>query len=378
MTIILAIIGTLIVVVVGIFLYSKFSGSSVFGPGAPTPTIALTTPEPTPEPSPTMTLPPIVTPEPTPEPSPSVDLLAPTPDPAATTAPPVVQKNYETVTVAVAKLKVRSTAGSSGGDLGSVSYGQTFEVFAESGKWVQIRYNNTYGWIYTGVDSSGDKCAVRGNTPIPSMPEPDAAPSFLDSVSVSGNVLTVKFKTGVYGNKEHTAGLSASQLTVKEGGNTISYSIAHTAGSNTATLTIGPTGGGAITVSVAGNTIYNSVGTASPSGSVSTGTSSDSTPPTFSLSLAGNIITVTFNEAVYGEANKTGDLGDGDFSISGSYSAAGSVSGHSAGGKTVTITLSGHTPGEVITVNVKSGAVYDAAGNSASASNPKTVTLAVG
>ena len=360
MTIILAIIGTLIVVVVGIFLYSKFSGSSVFGPGAPTPTIALTTPEPMPEPSPTMTLPPIVTPEPTPEPSPSVDLLAPTPDPAATTAPPVVQKNYETVTVAVAKLKVRSTAGSSGGDLGSVSYGQTFEVFAESGKWVQIRYNNTYGWIYTGVDRSGDKCAVRGNTPIPSMPEPDAPPSFLESVSINGNVLTVMFKTGVYGNKEHTAPLEAKHFSVKEGSTSLGISVVHTAGSNTATITLGgQTSGGKVTVSIAGNSVYNSVGTASPAGSVSTGSSSDTKAPSASVKLSSDRdkFIVTFSEKVV-SASGGGNVSASDFE------SIDSVLSFSASDDTsVTFTISG-TPsiGQILSVRPKANAIKDLAG----------------
>jgi hypothetical protein len=298
LTIILAIIGTLIVVVVGIFLYNKFSnGGMPFGSKAtPSPTPMLTTPEPTATAVPSPTLVAIVTPEPTVEPSASVDILGG--DSSPTVAPVTAAPNFQTVTVAVAKLSVRSGAGSSYSKVGSVTYNQTYEVFAESSKWVQIRVNNTYGWIYTGVDSSGCDCAVRGSEAVPAMPTAAPKPSYLKSVTLNGDTLTVTFTTNVWGNKDKTENLGASDFTVKEGSGTIQCTVTHTAGTSTATLKLGgSTNGGKITVSIASGTVFNSSGEESPAGSVSTSTSStDQSRPVASIVYSGNSFTVSFTD----------------------------------------------------------------------------------
>ncbi len=369
--VIIAIIGTLIVITVAVFIFTQCSDTPIFGGGGaatPTPTLipmntATPTPSPTPEPTPEEVV--IIA---TPTPDPDTDENAPividqtTPTPSPTPAP-----HYESARVWASALTVRSGPGTNYEKIGKAKYGDSFEVFDETSRWIKIRFNNTYGWIWEAY-------TARGNEPLPPKPTPEPDPSLLKSASVSGNTVTVKFTEGVYGNEELTEALAAADFTVKEGSSTVSISaIGHTAGSDTATLTIGSTSGGDLTISIEKNSVYGKESGESGSGSVTTGSSSDGTPPTVSASQSGNDVTFTFSEAVYSATDGTGALDGSDFNCAGADTTI-SVS-HSAGSKTATVTVTTSQPsGTTFSITLLSESAFDAAGNKC---NQKSITFTV-
>ena len=111
----------------------------------------------------------------------------------------------------------------------------------------------------------------------------------------------------------------------------------------------------------------------------------DTLDPTLdSVAVAGDnsSATVTFSEGAYANSNGTGDLIDGDFTVSlsgGTATLTESSVSHTAGAATavITLTLSGTPDGnEVLTVEPFDGAsVYDAAGNAMLATESQTDNL---
>ena len=295
--IIIAIIATLIVITVAVFIFTQCSdgGASLFGGGGgatPTPTlIPAQTNSPTPSPVPTEE--PVVIATPTPEPTEDAAIIIDqsTPTPSPTPAP-----SFKSARVWARALTVRSGPGTKYEKIGKARYGDSFEVFDETSRWIKVRYNNSYGWIWE------DYCA-RGDEPLPPKPTAEPDPTLLKSASISGSKVTVKFTEGVYGNEEKTEQLVSTDFTAKEGSTTLTISnFSHSAGSDTVTFDVsGNTAGGKVTVSIKSNTVYGKDSGESGSGSVSTsGTSSDTTAPTVSnIEFDGTeTVTITFSEDV--------------------------------------------------------------------------------
>lgn len=239
--IIIAVLGVLILAVIGIFIWMQIGGngnnSNDDGVDA-IPTTEATptyTPIPTLTPTPEVTQAPVVTVPPA-TPEPATGEATPTP---YVTAPP----NYttDTVWINVDALKIRTQANFDSDTVGKIPYGQSVQGDV-NGKWMNTSYDGISGWIYLGKTVDGRKCVVYSEGALePLAPDPDADEENLvqsHSFSESGNTLTltITFTSGVYADDDATGNLQSSDFTLS--GNTFWGSVSHVAGSQTAILTL--------------------------------------------------------------------------------------------------------------------------------------------
>ena len=355
---IIAIIGT--VIVVAVILYFLLSGGNGFLKAKETPSPELTTapptqtntPGPTPSPTQAVTMAIQVTSE---APSVAITTQAPTPTPAP---------NYARATVWANSLNVREGPGLDYAKVGSAKRGEYFKVWEETSKWLKVQLTNgVFGWVWR------DYC-VRGDAALPAAPTKEAEPSFMSKAEFTGsNTIKVTFTENVWGNSGKTEKVSATVFTVKEGSTEVTITgISDCSGGKYVNLTVGNTSGGEVTVSLDKNGVYNSEGEGTPAGSYKIGTSSDSIAPTVSFSggTTTKTITATFSENVGSNTDGTGDLDSDDFYLSGEHTATIQSVAHAGGTKTATVTISfsAMTGGEkaICTLTLKDSRAYDSGG----------------
>lgn len=271
--IIIAVLGVLILGVIGIFIYMQLSGGSdsamnndAIATTAPTeaptaiPTVAPATPEPTPEV--VVTVPPT-----TPEPTAEATEATPTP---YITAPPLVTS--DTVWINVDALVIHTQANFTSDTVGKIPYGQ--QVSGDrSGKWLNVSYDGSQGYIYLGKTSAGRACVVSSEAALQALEEdPDAEETDLvtsiskDSVSGGYMNVTVRFSSQVYSDDDKTGDITASDFTVT-GGTLISDNISgKIAGTEMVTLKIQLlVDATEVTVTVKSQAIFNASGNAANS-----------------------------------------------------------------------------------------------------------------
>jgi SH3-like domain-containing protein len=370
---IIAIVGT--VIVIAVILYFLLSGSgNPFGPKATaTPTLQPTntpladtpTPSPTPAPTPEATVQVIVVSE---SPSAVIQEATPTPAPA---------KVYKQATVWANSLNVREGAGMDYGKIGTVKRGDVFKVWDETSKWIKIQLSSgSYGWIW-------EDYTVRGDNPtLPAAPTSAPAESYVKSATIdaASTKITITFKGNAYGSSTATdyVNIPMSAFTVTEGGVSKLTSVSDCSGGTSIILTLsGATAGAEIKLTVDGDKIFDTAGEDTGDYSKTFNSGADVAGPTASFSRSGSIVTVTFNEDAYSTSGGSGNIGDGAFTVTahmkGDSSTAVSVGhsvSHTAASKTATVTLdfSSLGAGETATVTVilKAGSVFDKSGNGCS------------
>jgi len=239
--IIIAVLGVLILTVIGIFIWMQLRDGG--DNNAIDNTIVTMEPTPTSSPVPTQT----PAPEVTPEPVVTVPPATPTPDPAAATPTPYVTAapNYttDTVWINVDALKIHTQANFESDTVGKIPYGQSVQGDV-NGKWMNTSYDGITGWIYLGKTSAGRACVVYSEGALQALePDPDAAEEDLvdsHSFSESGSTLTltITFTTGVYADDDATGNLQTSDFSITDSAKGTIQSISHVAGSQTAILTI--------------------------------------------------------------------------------------------------------------------------------------------
>ncbi|MBN2879138.1 MAG: hypothetical protein JXN65_05845 [Clostridia bacterium] len=238
--IIIAVLGVLILAVIGIFIYMQLSGTDdkaldntlpTIVPtveSTPIPTVAPVTPEPaTEEP---------VTVPPTTEPTQAVDATT-TP---YITAPPVGTSG--TVWVNVDALQIHTAASFDSDVVGKIPYGISVsgDISADR-KWMNTSYEGTSGYIYLKNLSSGRACTVTSESLLqPLDPDPDAPTTNLvqsHTFNESGTTLTltITFTTGVYSKDDKSGDLALSDFSISTNGTLTN--ISHVAGSQTAIVT---------------------------------------------------------------------------------------------------------------------------------------------
>jgi hypothetical protein len=236
--IIIAVLGVLILAVIGIFIWMQLGDK---GNSAIENTIVTMEPTPTstPVPSPTPTA------EVTPAPVVTVPPATPTPDAAAATPTPYITAapNYTTATVwiNVDALNIRTQANFDSDTVGKIPYGQSVQGDV-NGKWMNTSYDGITGWIYLGKTSDGRPCVVYSEGALqPLEPDPDAptenlvqSHTFVESGS-NTLTLTITFTAGVYSEDDATGALQNSDFTLN--GNTFWGSVSHVAGAQVAILT---------------------------------------------------------------------------------------------------------------------------------------------
>ncbi|MEX1376806.1 MAG: hypothetical protein AB1Z23_04930 [Eubacteriales bacterium] len=268
--IIIAVLGVLILIVVGIFIYLQLKPDtsedlSSIPTMAPTPTsTAIPTAEPTPEvtTAPPVTIPPVSE--------------APTADPNATatayiTAPPI--GTSKTVWINVDALLIHSQANFTSTTVGKVPYGT--QISGEvSGKWMNVSYEGAQGYIYLGKTSDGRACVVysEGSLEILVVTAADEVDlvTGITGGTISGGLMTVTidFSAGVYADDNATGALNASDFTITNG--TITGIAGNTENTIHIVLTINPLVSGTdVTVTVKSQSVFNSSGQAAQSESAS-------------------------------------------------------------------------------------------------------------
>jgi SH3-like domain-containing protein len=349
---IIAIIGTIIVVAVVVYFFLGGGGKSnpALQPTAVA-TAVVETQSPTPGP------------EITPTPAPVIELpTEATPQPiVATPAPtPTPQKVYESATVSANALTVREGPGTNYSKIDKVRYGQTYKVYEETSKWIKIQLSSgSFGWIW-------ESWTARGNETLPARPTSAPKPSFIKTATLSGSTIKVTFNKNVWGNSAKTAAIAATAFEVKEGSTVVAISaITACSGGTYVDLTIGSTSGGALTVNLKSNSVFDTEGKASPSGSISIGNGTDTKVPTVSFSNSGNVVTATFSETVYGTNSKSGDIPKSAFSVTSDNGTIDYTVVHSGKTVTITITYGGLSTGDIANtaITLYPSKAFDAAGN---------------
>ena len=262
--IIIAVLGVLIIGVIGIFIYMQLSkdngNTDVLASTIPTSEVtAVPTPtvEATYTPEPVVTVPPV-----TAEPTPDVEATS-TP---YITAPPITTKT-KTVWINVDALKIHPIADWDSETIGKIPYGTA--VSGEvSGNYMYTSYDGVTGYIYlkTSASSGRDLVVYSESALVPLDPDPDAPTEDLvstHSFNESGNTLTltITFTTAVYGDDNGTGALDEDDFTMSSNG-TIT-DVSHVAGSTTVTVTAFiDTASANYTISIKSQSIFNSSGIA--------------------------------------------------------------------------------------------------------------------
>lgn len=262
--IIIAVLGVLILAVIGIFIWMQLRPDDST---AVDNTIPTTEPTPTNSPIPTLT----PTPEVTQAPVITVPPATPTPDPAAITPTPYITAapitTSDTVWINVDALKIRTQANFDSDTVGKIPYGHSVQGDV-NGKWMNTSYDGITGWIYLGKTSAGRKCVVYSESSLQALePDPDADEENLvqsHSFSESGTTLTltITFTTGVYADDDATGGLQTSDFSIADSKGTL-QSVSHVAGSQTAIVTLFiDTGAANYEVSIKSQSIFKAGGDA--------------------------------------------------------------------------------------------------------------------
>ena len=235
--IIIAVLGILILIVVGIFIYLQFKDDTPTNIEVPTmaPTQVPTeipTAEPTLEPTPevVVTVPPV-------EESPTVDPNAATAT-VYITAPPIVQGS--TVWINVDALLIHSQANFTSATVGKIPY-STMISGDVSGKWMYVSFEGAQGYIYLGKTSDGRACVVYSESSLEVLVETEA-----DEVNLVNNVnknlsgttytITITFTSAVYADDNQTGVIGISDFSFSANG-TI-QNVSHVAGSQTVIVTV--------------------------------------------------------------------------------------------------------------------------------------------
>ena len=366
---IIAIIGTVIVIAV-ILYFVLGNGGSPFGAketDSPYISPAPQTDSPTPGPSltttPTQSL--IIV---SPSESPSVEVITtqpPTPTPAPSYADAKVWANT---------LNVHEGASLDSATIGKTHRGERYKVWEETSKFLKIQMTNgVFGWVWR------DYC-VRGDAAMPAAPTAEPAASYVKSavLDTGTNRITITFKDNAYSSSSKSLSeiIPIDAFTVKEGSTSKLQGFASggtCAGGTYVVLQLENTTGATLKLTVDGDKIYDTEGEDTGDFSKEFGDGADATAPTVSFSNSGSVVTATFSETVYATSGATGTIGDGAFSVSAAMDVGGVPTAttvtHSVAhsGKTVTITLTfpdltaGQTAQTAIVLYANSA--YDAAGN---------------
>ena len=235
--IIIAVLGVLILGVIGIFIYMQLSknGDEAINNLPTTAPTSDVTAIPTVSPEATSTPAPVTVPPTSAEPTADVDATA---TPYITAAPIY---NSDTVWINVDALKIHTQASFESDTVGKIPYGT--QVSGDvSGKWMNTTYEGTSGYIYLGKTGAGRACVVYNESALQALePDPDApTEDLVDSYSFSESgttlTLTITFTTGVYAEDNATGDLQESDFSVSA--NTNITGISHVAGSQTLILTM--------------------------------------------------------------------------------------------------------------------------------------------
>lgn len=265
--IIIAVLGVLILGVIGIFVYMQMRGDADDNPTDLNNLPTTNTPDVTNIP----TLAPVI--DETPEVVITVPPVteAPTTEADATetpyiTAPPVY--NSGTVWINVDALLIHTQANFTSDTVGKIPYGQSVSGDI-SGKWMNTTHDGASGYIYLGKTSAGRACVVYSESSLaPLEPDPDAEEQDLFdgiiSCSASGEnaIIILKFTGPVFADDNGTGNLTASDFTVSTGA---IIGITHMAGTDTVTLTVhisASPAGTSVTVTVNEQSVFNAAGQA--------------------------------------------------------------------------------------------------------------------
>jgi len=214
--IIIAVLGVLILGVIGIFIYMQLSKDG-------NESLDLATTEPTSE----ATALPTAIPDTTATPETAVVTVEPTVEATATveatstpyiTAPPTTTS--DTVWINVDALKIHTAASFESDTVGKIPYGT--QVSGDvSGKWMNTSYDGTSGYIYLGKTSDGRACVVYNESSLQALdPEPDADEidlvTSITKASDDGNYyyIDVHFSTSVYSDDNGTGTIDSSCFTI--------------------------------------------------------------------------------------------------------------------------------------------------------------------
>ncbi len=200
--------------------------------------------------------------------------------------------------------------------------------------------------------------------------EASIAPQIVSVVKGSTpDKIVVTFNKGVYTNNNQTGALVLSDFVFTCSHGKSITGVAHTAGSNTATLTVNPALNyndiNVDTVSAASNQIFDHSGNAVGTAPVTIGGDDGVAPTTSSAVVTGsNKITVTFSEGVYGNTGGTGALVPSDFVYTDLDNGRTITSvTHTAGSSTAILTLSSNLDSSndigVDTVAAASNQIFD-------------------
>lgn len=235
--VIIAVLGVLILIVVGIFIYLQLKPDTPTTIDVPTmaptqvPTEIPTTPEPTPEPTPeVVTVPPV-------EESPTVDPNAATATAYVTAPPPTTGS---TVWINVDALMIHSQANFTSTTVGKIPY-STMITGDVSGKWMYVSFEGAQGYIYLGKTSDGRALVVYSESALEVLVETEA-----DEVDMVDNVVgnevgsnltvTITFTSAAYADDNVTGALQISDFSTSS--NCGVLGVSHVAGSQTAILTL--------------------------------------------------------------------------------------------------------------------------------------------
>ncbi len=359
---IIAIVGTVIVIAVILYflLGNSGGGGGIFNKATPTPTLQPTytppvdtpTPGPTPSPTPGPTMQVIVVDE-----SPSAEVIQ-----QATPTP--VPKAYKSATIAKSALNVREGPGMDYGVIGKVRYGETYKVWDETSKWIKIQLSSgSYGWVW-------ESYTAREGETLPPRETSPPADSLVESASVdSGSTkVTIKFKDEAYGSSTPTnyVKLSKDAFSVKEGTTERVTAVSDCAGGKEIILTLsGATAGAELKLTVDGSKIYDKDGEDTGDYSKTFNSGADVTAPTItSSSISAKVISIGFSEEVY--SGSGGDIGNSAFEVFTATIPKGTLTytvSHTAGNKSLTITLTNVSGAETVYVNIASSGIKDSSGN---------------
>jgi len=268
--IIIAVLGVLILAVIGIFIYMQLSGNddkaldalATIEPTAETtaiPTVAPVTPEPaTEEP---VTVPPTT--------EPTTDAAEATSTPYIT-APPA--SNSGTVWINVDALKIHTAASFESDTVGKIPYGTSVSGDV-SGKWMNTSYEGTSGYIYLGKTSAGRPCVVSSESAIQALdPDPDAEEiDLITSITKLSNdgaymQVQIQFSTAVYSDDNATGNIVSADFEITNATLMTSNISSGTAPTSIVTLKLQMEGSPAnVTVKVRPQSIFNAGGEAAAS-----------------------------------------------------------------------------------------------------------------
>jgi len=268
--IIIAVLGVLILAVIGIFIYMQLSDGgdkaldntlTTMEPTAETtaiPTVAPVTPEPaTEEP---------VTVPPTTEPTQAIEATAT----QYITAPPSTSSG--TVWINVDALQIHTAASFESDVVGKIPYGTSVSGDV-SGKWMNTSYEGTSGYIYLGKTSAGRACVVYSESAIQALdPDPDASEVDLitsitrSSVDSAYMYVQIQFSSAVYSDDNATGNIVSADFEITNATLTTDNISSGTAPTSIITLKLQLLGSPSdVTVKVRAQSIFNASGEAAAS-----------------------------------------------------------------------------------------------------------------